>query len=254
MTALLEVSDVSVRFGGLVALDAISVEVRAGQAVGLIGPNGAGKTTLFNVISGLQRPTSGRVALDGVDITTLPAAARARVGIRRSFQNLGLMRDQSVSTNVSAGLHVEAAYRCLDPVVRPWRWARGEHLIRRSVATQLAGLGLAEQSDQRVADLSFGAARFVELASILVANPRLLLLDEPTTGLDLGERDRLRLMLQARPKDQTLLLIAHDAAFVMDLCDWVYVLAGGRMLFAGRPEAVRQEPSVVEAYLGKATV
>jgi branched-chain amino acid transport system ATP-binding protein len=230
----------------------VSLQVSKGQAVGLIGPNGAGKTTLFNVISGLQRPTRGQVVLDGQDISALPAAARARLGVRRSFQSLGLMLDQSVSTNIAAGLHLRATYRALDPVLRPWRWRRGEAAVAEAVESQLCDLELSGHSDTRVADLSFGTARFVELASLLVARPRLLLLDEPTTGLDLGERERLRRLLQHRPEGQTVLLIAHDAAFVMDLCDWVYVLASGRMLFAGPPEAVRQDSGVVEAYLGQA--
>ena len=251
MSALLEVSDVSVNFGGLVALDSINLEVRERQVVGLIGPNGAGKTTLFNVISGLQSATSGRIVFDGSDISGLPAPARARAGIRRSFQNLGLMQDQSVSVNVSAGLHLTVGYRALDPVLRPWRWRQGEAAIDESVTNVLTQFGLERFRDQQVADLSFGAARFVELASILVAQPRLLLLDEPTTGLDMAERDRLRTAIKARPDRQTILLIAHDAAFVMDLCDWVYVLARGQMLFAGRPEVVRENPMVIEAYLGK---
>jgi ABC-type branched-subunit amino acid transport system ATPase component len=252
MSALLEATDISVNFGGLVALDRVTVRVNESKAVGLIGPNGAGKTTLFNVISGLQRATRGRVILDDHDISALPAAARARLSVRRSFQNLGLMLDQSVATNVAAGLHLEAEYRSLDPILRPWRWRRREAAISAAVDSELCDLDLIEHKDARVADLSFGTARFVELAGLLVARPRLVLLDEPTTGLDLGERERLRGLLKQRPEGQTVLLIAHDAAFVMDLCDWVYVLAGGRILFAGPPEEVRQDSGVIEAYLGQA--
>jgi branched-chain amino acid transport system ATP-binding protein len=240
-----------VRFGGLTALDDVSIQVRAGQRVGLIGPNGAGKTTLFNVISGFIKPTAGTVTFDGQDISRLPTHRRAHVGIRRSFQNLGLMTDQTVGTNVAAGTHIHTPYRTLDPLARPRRWRRGERSIDERVTGQLIKSSLAPYRNQRVSDLSFGTARFVELATILVAEPRLLLLDEPTTGLDVHECNRLRKVLNSvQSEERATLVIAHDTAFVMEMCDWVYVLAGGRMLFMGPPEDVRTSDVVVDAYLG----
>jgi ABC-type branched-subunit amino acid transport system ATPase component len=253
VTPLLSADDVTVRFGGLRALDGVSMAAEDGEIVGLIGPNGAGKTTLFNVVSGLQEATSGTVTFGGRDVSSAPAHARARLGIRRSFQNLGVMLDQTVETNVLAGQHLDVGYRPMDPVVRPLRWWRQERRVRAAVDEALAELALAGHRRELVRDLSFGVARFVELASLLVSSPRMLLLDEPTTGLDLGESRRLaQALAQVRQRGTTIVVVAHDVSFVMSLCDRVYVLAGGRMLFEGRPADARADPAVVQAYLGAA--
>jgi branched-chain amino acid transport system ATP-binding protein len=250
-TPRLEVRDAAVAFGGLKALGGVSLTVEQGSIVGLIGPNGAGKTTLFNSISGLQRLDSGQVIFDGSDVTALAAHQRAALGIGRSFQHLGLMMEETVATNVLAAQHLSAEYGVADLALRPWRWWRRERELARRAGPALAAFGLETEKGRAVKDLSFGAARFVELVAVLAEAPALMLLDEPTTGLDVAEVTMLRTALaKVRDGGTTIVVIAHDVEFVMGLCDLVYVLAEGRLLTQGRPEAVQHDPAVIEAYLG----
>ena len=251
MTSLLEVRDATLAFGGLQALGGVSLDVAESAIVGLIGPNGAGKTTLFNSISGLQSLDAGQVVFRGRDVTALPAHKRAALGIGRSFQHLGLMTDENVETNVLAAQHLGAGYSAGDLLLRPWRWRRRERELARRAAAALADFDLLAERDRPVADLSFAAARFVELAAVLVEAPSLMLLDEPTTGLDVTEVATLQDTLQrVRAGGTTILVIAHDVGFVMGLCDHVYVLAEGKLLAQGRPEDVQDDGAVVDAYLG----
>lgn len=249
---MLTVEDIAVRFGGVQALGGVSLRVEKGQVVGLIGPNGAGKTTLFNVISGLQRPDSGTVTINETDVTALPADRRARLGIGRAFQNLGLMTDETVRTNLHAAQYLGAGYTGMDLLLRPWRWFRGERRLRERAEQAAVTFGLTDDLDTYVSDLSFAAARFTELACVLVEDPELMLLDEPTTGLDVEEVDELLVRLNAeRERGRTILLVAHDVRFVMNVCDHIYVLAEGRVLVEGPPEQVQRHPEVVRAYLGR---
>jgi branched-chain amino acid transport system ATP-binding protein len=251
VSALLEVRDATLAFGGLQALGGVSLSVDEGAIVGLIGPNGAGKTTLFNSISGLQPLDGGTVTFRGRDVTDLPAHRRAALGIGRSFQHLGLMMDADVRTNVLAAQHLGAGYTDLDLLLRPWRWWRQERRLEERATAALTTVGLEGEADRPVKDLSFAAARAVELAAVLVEEPALMLLDEPTTGLDLTEVTELQRTLErVRSGGTTILVIAHDVGFVMGLCDHVYVLAQGNVLAEGPPAVVQSDPAVVDAYLG----
>jgi branched-chain amino acid transport system ATP-binding protein len=248
--SLLELREIGRSFGGVRALDDVNLDVDEGSIVGLIGPNGAGKTTLFNVVSGLQ-PAEGSVVFDGHEIGHMPAHRRAMLGIARSFQNLGLMMDETAETNVLASLHRSAGYTGADVILRPWKRAAREGELRERAAGALDRFGLLDDRDRLVADLSFAKARFVELAAVVAEEPRLMLLDEPTTGLDLNEITTLVDALRdIKLRGTTMLIVAHDVGFVMQMCDEVYVLAEGRLLFHGPPEAVQTDESVIAAYLG----
>ncbi len=253
MNALLQVDNVSVRFGGLQALDDVSLDIAPGEIAGLIGPNGAGKTTLFNAIGGLVPLRSGGITFDGVDIHRLPAHRRAGLGIGRSFQNLGLMQEQTVETNLLAGLHLNAGYGVLSPLAQPARFVAAEGASRESVTAALDAVGLGDHHQRVVADLSFGVARLVEVAGLLSRHPQLLLLDEPTTGLDAVESEQLKAVLRdAVASGTTLLVVAHDVGFIMDLCRVVHVLAEGRVLYSGSPTGAQNDHRVIESYLGSA--
>lgn len=247
----LEVQEVTVSFGGLRALDAVSISVPQGSVVGLVGPNGAGKTTLLNAISGLQAVDSGRILLGGRDVTALPAHRRARLGIGRSFQDLGLMLDQTVQANLLAAQHLAAGYGPLDPLLRPGRHDRSERRLERRAREVSAEIGLDARWTSRVEDLPFGVARMVELAGIVAGDPGLLLLDEPTTGLDSSEAELLaELLRRLRSSGHTLLVVTHDVRFIVGLCDRTYVLAEGRLLYAGTPQGLARDERVVHSYLG----
>jgi branched-chain amino acid transport system ATP-binding protein len=238
---LLEVDDVVVRFGGVTAVDHASFAAEAGTITGLIGPNGAGKTTCFNVISGLQRPTRGAVRLDGRTITRAPVHRRARRGVARTFQRLEAFGSLTVRDNVRVAHDIH-------------RGPAG--LLRRSAAdvdALLERVGIAAYADERADSVPTGTARLLELARCLAGDPRLLLLDEPSSGLDETETDAFgELLGELAGEGRAILMVEHDMDLVMGVCDTIHVLDFGRVIASGNPAAIRHDPAVQRAYLGYA--
>jgi branched-chain amino acid transport system ATP-binding protein len=233
---MLRVEEVSVNFGGIRALDAVSLDVAAGRLTGLIGPNGAGKTTLFNVVTGLQKPARGRVFLDDVDITGVSARARSGLGLGRTFQRLELFGSMSTHDNVLVALE--------------GRRIRGR-VARQTVSDLLKRVGLEQVAATPASLLPTGLARLLELARALACQPKVLLLDEPSSGLDASESDRLGQLLEELAADgMAVLLVEHDMEFVMGLCEQIHVLDFGRMIAEGKPADIQADPAVQAAYLG----
>ena len=251
---LLRVDGVSVRFGGIVALDAVSFGIDAGQIAGLIGPNGAGKTTLFNCLSRLYEVDRGRIEFDRLSLLDKPRHQIAALGIGRTFQNLALFRTMTVFENVMLGRHCRTHSGFLSNAIRLPQVGREEHESAAQAAQLVSFLGLDEVAGARVGDLPFGTQKRVELGRALASKPKLLLLDEPASGLNHEEVDALAALIRdIRDRLQvTVLLVEHHMTLVMNVSDKVIALDFGRKIAEGTPAEVGKHPDVITAYLGTA--
>ena len=237
---LLQTREITVRFGGVTALDTVELSAEAGRVTGLIGPNGAGKTTLFNVVTGLQSPTQGTVFIDGRDVTSLPVHRRARLGVARTFQRLEVFGSLTVRENIQVAGEIRR------------RWSRKRYDVTEQTTAILEQVGLTGAAEAPANTLPTGLARLTELGRALATQPRLLLLDEPGSGLDTAESESFgQLLGHLAGQGLAVLLVEHDMDLIMDVCTWIHVLDFGVHLAQGTPEHIRHDRRVQEAYLGQ---
>jgi branched-chain amino acid transport system ATP-binding protein len=251
--AILKATKLSKVFGGLKAVSDFSMEIGKGELIGLIGPNGAGKTTAFNLLTGVYQPTTGEIAFDDKSILGLKPYQITQKGVARTFQNIRLFSELSVLDNVKIAYHFHVKYGLLESVLRLGRYHREEEELIEKAIKILEIFKLGHKKDEIAKNLPYGEQRRLEIARALAAQPKLLLLDEPAAGMNPQETQELMQMIKWIKKefDLTILLIEHDMHLVMNVCERIYVLEYGNVIAQGTPEEIKNNPRVIEAYLGE---
>lgn len=251
--AMLEVTSLGISFGGLRAVDELSMKIEKGGLVGLIGPNGAGKTTVFNMLTGVYRPTDGGIRLDGQNLIGKKPHDICKMGVARTFQNIRLFSNLSVLDNVKTGLHNQITYSLAESLLHLGSYRKKEHAMDERAMELLDVFDLGGVADYKAANLPYGKQRKLEIARALATDPKLLLLDEPAAGMNPNETEELMETIELVRKKfgVTVLLIEHDMKLVSGICEYLYVLNFGRLLAEGTPSEVLSNPEVVTAYLGE---
>lgn len=252
-TALLHVEGLTKHFGGVSALVDYSIDIDPGELIGLIGPNGAGKTTVFNLLSGVLKPSSGRILFNEHDITHQRPDQNAALGIARTFQNIRLFNDLSVTENIKVAFHMHLGAGFWKTLFSTPDFKRSEQVMAQKVEEFLELLDLRDVKNELARNLPYGVQRRVEIARAMAAAPRLLLLDEPAAGMNANETQELIQIIQDihRRYDLTIFLVEHDMKLVMAICRRIQVIDRGRTLIVGTPQEIRSHPEVINAYLGK---
>ena len=251
--AMLEVKNLGISFGGLRAVNGFDIKIEKGELYGLIGPNGAGKTTVFNLLTGVYKPDTGSIVLDGTEITGKSTIEISKAGIARTFQNIRLFKDMSVLDNVKTGLHNKHEYSFLAGIFHTPAYQKVEKQMNEQAMELLRVFELEEEADTLASNLPYGKQRKLEIARAMATEPKLLLLDEPAAGMNPNETEELMETIEVVRKrfGVTVLLIEHDMKLVSGICEYLYVLNFGRLLAEGTPKEVLSNPEVVKAYLGE---
>ena len=252
--AYLEVSGITKRFGGLVAVDAVSFHVEQGEIVSIIGPNGAGKTTIFNMLTGVYQVDAGQIIFDGKPIHNKIPQDIVKAGMSRTFQNIRLFGNLRVIENVLIGTHIHATYNFFDSLFRTPRYRREEAKLTMEAIEILKSIGLGDYIDNYAESMSYGAQRKLEIARAIATGAKILLLDEPAAGMNPQESEELLAFIRSlRDKGYTIVLIEHDMKVVMNISDRIYVIDHGKKIAEGLSHEIASNPSVIEAYLGGAS-